>query len=78
MIRKAATLGLAFALMAGPMFANEGDIPKGVPHLDHVFVIMMENHAYGQIIGNPNAPFPTSTRSRPTPRIIISPWPIRA
>ncbi len=57
MIRKAATLGLAFALMAGPMFANEGDVPKGVPHLDHVFVIMMENHAYGQIIGNPDAPF---------------------
>lgn len=57
MIRKAATLGLAFALLAGPMFANEGDVPKGVPHLDHVFVIMMENHAYGQIVGNPNAPF---------------------
>src|ERR1700692_4617337 len=57
MIRKAATLGLAFALMAGPMFANEGDVPKGVPHLDHVFVIMMENHAYGQIVGNPSAPF---------------------
>ncbi|MBZ5662539.1 MAG: alkaline phosphatase family protein [Acidobacteriia bacterium] len=57
MIRKAATLGLALALMAGPMFANEGDVPKGIPHLDHVFVIMMENHAYGQIVGNPNAPF---------------------
>jgi hypothetical protein len=39
------------------MFANEGDVPKGVPHLDHVFVIMMENHAYGQIVGNPSAPF---------------------
>ncbi|HSU87608.1 MAG TPA: alkaline phosphatase family protein, partial [Terriglobia bacterium] len=25
--------------------------------LDHVFVIMMENHAYGQIVGNPSAPF---------------------
>ena len=57
MIRKAATLGLALAMMASPMFANEGDVPKGVPHLDHVFVIMMENHAYGQIVGNPNAPF---------------------
>ena len=57
MIRKAASLGLAFALLAGPMFANEGAVPKGVPHLDHVFVIMMENHAYAQIVGNPNAPF---------------------
>src|ERR1017187_4528096 len=57
MIRKAASLGLAFALLAGPMFANEGAVPKGVPHLDHVFVIMMENHSYSQIVGNPNAPF---------------------
>jgi hypothetical protein len=57
MLKKAAALGLAFALLAGPMFANEGDVPKGVPHLDHVFVIIMENHAYGQIVGNPNAPF---------------------
>jgi hypothetical protein len=39
------------------MFAHEGDVPKGIPHLDHVFVIMMENHAYGQIVGNPSAPF---------------------
>jgi hypothetical protein len=57
MLKKAAALGLAFAMMAAPMFANEGDVPKGVPHLDHVFVIMMENHAYGQIVGNPSAPF---------------------
>lgn len=28
-----------------------------VPHLDHVFVLMMENHSYGEILGNPNAPF---------------------
>jgi len=57
MFKKAAALGLVFALLAAPMFANEGDVPKGVPHLDHVFVIMMENHAYGQIVGNPSAPF---------------------
>ena len=57
MIKRAATLGMIFALMAGPMFADEGAVPKGVPHLDHVFIIMMENHAYGQIVGNPNAPF---------------------
>src|ERR1700730_5786095 len=57
MMKKAATLGLVLALVAGPMFADEGAVPEGVPHLDHVFVIMMENHAYGQIVGNPNAPF---------------------
>lgn len=28
-----------------------------VPNLDHVFVIVMENHSYGEIIGNPQAPF---------------------
>jgi hypothetical protein len=28
-----------------------------MPHLDHVFVIMMENHLKEQIIGNPHAPF---------------------
>lgn len=57
MFKKAAALGLSLALLAAPMFANEGDVPKGVPYLDHVFVIMMENHAYGQIVGNPSAPF---------------------
>ncbi len=37
--------------------AQIGPVPKGVPHLDHVFVIMMENHGYSQILNNPNAPF---------------------
>jgi hypothetical protein len=54
MMKKAGVLCL---LLAGSMFAQEGSVPKGVPHLDHVFVIMMENHGYSQIIGNPNAPF---------------------
>ena len=57
MFKKAAALGLAFALLAGPMFADEDNVPKGVPHLDHVFVIMMENHSYQQVIGNPNEPY---------------------
>ncbi|PYX96344.1 MAG: phosphoesterase, partial [Acidobacteria bacterium] len=39
------------------VFAAEGPVPKGVPHLDHVFVIMMENHGYNQIVNNPDAPF---------------------
>jgi hypothetical protein len=30
---------------------------KDFPRLDHVFLIMMENHGYSQIINNPNAPF---------------------
>jgi hypothetical protein len=52
-----AILGLLMAMWVGTAFAGEGKVPKGVPHLDHVFVIMMENHGYGQIVGNPNAPF---------------------
>ncbi len=57
MFKKAAALGLAFSMLAAPMFANEGDAPKGIPHLDHVFVIMMENHSYDQVIDNPNEPY---------------------
>ena len=44
-------------LMAGTLLAQQGPAPKGIPPLDHVFVIMMENHGYSQIVGNPNAPF---------------------
>jgi hypothetical protein len=47
---------LLFAFVIGA-FAQEGAVPEGIPHLDHVFVIMMENHGYFQIINNPNAPF---------------------
>jgi len=57
MFKKAAALGLAFSLLAAPLFAHEGDVPKGVPHMDHVFVIMMENHGYQQVINNPNEPY---------------------
>jgi phosphatidylinositol-3-phosphatase len=39
------------------VFAGEGQVPKGVKRLDHVFVIMMENHGYGQILNNPSAPY---------------------
>src|SRR6516162_2773271 len=54
MTKKAVVLCLLFA---GSLFAQEGSVPKGVPHLDHVFVILMENHGYSQIVGNPTAPF---------------------
>ena len=57
MTKKAALLGLVATALVATMFAAEGPVPKGVPRLDHVFVIMMENHGYVQIINNPNAPF---------------------
>jgi hypothetical protein len=54
---KAVLAGLTAAAIAGGALGAEGPAPRGVPHLDHVFLIMMENHAYGQVIGNPNMPF---------------------
>lgn len=60
MIKKAAFLGLLAVVLAGAASAQEGKVPKGIPRLDHVFVIMMENHGYNQIIGNPDTPFAES------------------
>lgn len=60
MLKKAAVLGLFATALASAGFAQEGPVPRGVAHLDHVFVIMMENHGYAQIIGNPSAPFANS------------------
>jgi hypothetical protein len=56
-LNRIATAALSLTLLAGTAPAEEGRVPKGVPRLDHVFVIMMENHGYKQIVGNPNAPF---------------------
>ena len=47
---------LAVGLLAaftGIVSAQEGAVPRGIPHLDHVFVIMMENHGYREILNNP-------------------------
>lgn len=38
-------------------FAGEGPVPYGVPRLDRVFLIMMENHGYSQVLNNPSLPF---------------------
>src|SRR5579864_5375583 len=57
---KAVVLCLLAVCLAGAASAQEGAIPAGIPSLDHVFIIMMENHAYAQVIGNPNEPFVNS------------------
>src|ERR1700731_3578438 len=49
--------GLLATALAGSAMAAEGPVPNGVSHLDRVFLIMMENHGYSQILNNPNAPF---------------------
>ena len=56
MLKKAA-VGLVAASLATAAFAQEDRIPAGIPNLDHVFVIMMENHGYQQVIDNPNEPY---------------------
>ena len=48
---------VAASFVAGGAHAAQGRVPEGIPSLDHVFVIMMENHAYAQVAGNPQAPF---------------------
>ena len=54
---------IALALLAGAAMTFATPIAAGIrkplvmPRLDHVFLIMMENHGYSQIISNPYAPF---------------------
>jgi hypothetical protein len=50
----ATTLVIGIALVSS-LFATEP--PKGVRRLDHVFIIMMENHGFYQVIDNPNEPY---------------------
>jgi phosphatidylinositol-3-phosphatase len=57
MSRKAATPSVMLLASTTPIRANEGEASRGVPYLDHVFMIMMENHGDSQIVGNPNVPF---------------------
>jgi phosphatidylinositol-3-phosphatase len=54
---KAGVLTVFLLAVAGGAFAQQGPVPTGVPALNHVFLIMMENHGYSQILNNPNAPF---------------------
>ncbi len=63
--RAALWLGVA-ASCTGISLAQDHDHDRdhhrnhSVPRLDHVFVIVMENHYIGQILGNPNAKFITA------------------
>ena len=57
MVRKCVLLVLLATAMGGTVLAQEREFPRGIPHLDHAFVIMMENHGYQQVINNPNEPY---------------------
>ncbi len=51
-------LGLSAAMLVCPAVAKEGyTVAADVAHLQHVYLIMMENHGFGQVIGNPDLPF---------------------
>ena len=54
---KRALLTMFTVGIASTAFSAEGPVPGGIPRLDHVWVIMMENHGYGQVVGNPNLPY---------------------
>src|SRR5580704_14573171 len=56
MIRRIAIVCLLVTALAGTVSAQE-EGHKGIRQLDHVFVIVMENHGYQQIIDNPNEPY---------------------
>jgi hypothetical protein len=43
--------GTVAAIIAATALGAEGQIPRGVAYLDQVFLIMMENHAYVQVLG---------------------------
>ena len=55
-----AATGAALAAGAPQGFGPQGFGPQGpgaIPHLDHVFLIVEENHSFGQIVGNPAMPY---------------------
>ena len=57
MLKKATTLGLLAGMLVTCAYAQEDRVPGGIPHMDHVFLIMMENHGYLQVINNPDEPY---------------------
>lgn len=57
MLKSAAAVCLAAGALATTGLAQEGHVPTGIPRFDHMFLIMMENHGYPQVINNPNEPY---------------------
>ncbi len=47
----------ASGAVRAPSTRVAADDPPSVPDFDHIVVIVLENHSYGQIIGNPAAPY---------------------
>src|SRR5438067_2368843 len=53
---------LAIAILCAATLIEPATPVQGavVPTFDHVFVIVMENHSYSEIIGRPSAPYVNS------------------
>jgi len=49
------------ALSLAAAFAVPAQAGPTVPAYDHIVVVIMENHGYDQIVGNPNAPYINNT-----------------
>lgn len=69
---------LLLIALGGAALAQEGSIPRGIRHLDHVFVILMENHGYSQLVGNPAAPFINQYMKQANLATNYLPWAIPA
>ncbi len=54
------TIALSCSVTFAEDHDHDRDHDRKIPHIDHAFVIMMENHYIGQILGNTNAPYITS------------------
>ncbi len=56
--RTAATrIAIAIVLVVLLIAASAYAVGQRRPGFDHVYVIVLENHGYGQIVGNPEAPY---------------------
>ena len=54
MLRK---LTLAVALVAGTIYPVRASATTSPTHIDHVFVYVLENTSYSDVVGNPQAPY---------------------
>jgi len=57
MMKRIAAVTAGIAMLVGVVSADDERRHGSIPRLDHVFVIVMENHGFQQIIDNPNEPY---------------------
>ncbi|HQU15188.1 MAG: hypothetical protein B7Z66_05775 [Chromatiales bacterium 21-64-14] len=61
-------LAVALAVLGGiPLVAWSGELggtPPTLPRPDHVVIVIEENHAYDEIVGNPDAPYINALAAR--------------